>query len=189
MYNGSFTGNHSGINASNSTGGGVNDYYAGATVIKMNGGDVDEIARIISYKADTNTCTLENGFSELDIATDNYVIGYDFNPINNVNPTLHIAGGKNIDNYYVGNIVEDITLMQKKGLGANVSSTATIIKYDALTRIATLNAPLDTDWESSDNYIIRKSNPFFRGVVPSTGGTGGGIQKSGGGGTDTNNYK
>ena len=68
---------------------------------------------------------------------------------------------------------------------ANVSSTATIIKYDALTRIATLNAPLDTDWESSDNYIIRKSNPLFRGVVPSNGGTGGGIQKSGGGGTDT----
>ena len=48
MFNGSWTGHTGGLNTSNTTGNGVKDYYAGAVLIKMNGGDVDEIARILS---------------------------------------------------------------------------------------------------------------------------------------------
>ena len=50
---------------------------------------------------------------------------------------VHIAGGENIDNYYVGSIVEDITLAQASGVYANCSFTANIIKYDGVTRVAT----------------------------------------------------
>ena len=145
----------------------------------MNGGDVSEFSRIISYNPDTNTCILESPFADLEVDTDNYVIGYDFNPINHTRPTLHIAGGSDIDNHYVGDIIEDFTLMQASGVTANVSATATVTRYNSLTRIATLNQPFDKDsWKSSDNYVIRKKNPLFRGIVNVSGTKGGGISAS-----------
>ena len=173
MFNGSFTGYSGGLNTSNQTGNGVNDYFAGAKLVRMNGGDVAEISPILSYDANTNSCLLETAFSDLDMATDHYVIAYDYNPTNATRPTLHIAGGKNIDNYYVGSIVEDITLAQASGVNANCSFTATISKYDGATRTATLDGPLDKGWKSSDNYILRKGYPSFRGIVSSVGEKGG----------------
>ena len=172
MFNGSWSG-HTSINTSNQTGNGVKDYFAGAKLVRMTGNDIAEMSIISSYDPNTNICTLDTAFSDLDIATDYYVIAYDYNPINPTRPTLHIAGGENIDNYYVGSIVEDITLAQASGVYANCSFTANIIKYDGVTRVATLDAPLDKGWKASDNYIIRKGNPSFRGIVSSTGEAGG----------------
>ena len=180
MFNGSWTGYVGGLSTSSTTGNGVNNYFAGAMLVRLNGGDVSELSRIASYNPNTNTCVLESAFSDLDVATDNYVISYDFNPINKTNPTLHIAGGSNIDNYYTGNIVEDVTLMQASGVNVtNISATSTIISYNGVSRVATLSDPFDeTSWRSTDNYIIRKQEPLFRGIVNVSGTKGGGISAS-----------
>ena len=60
----------------------MKDYFAGAKLVRMTGNDIAEMSIISSYDPNTNICTLDTAFSDLDIATDYYVIAYDYNPIN-----------------------------------------------------------------------------------------------------------
>ena len=169
----------SALSSTHATGNGVNDYFAGALLgrFEQAGDESEELSRIIGYDPNTNTCTLEQGYAVLSHQEESYRIVYDFNPINATRPTLHIAGGSHIDNFYVGSIVEDITLTQAKGGTSSTISEAKIVSYNGLTRTATLDRAFDSAWKSTDNYIIRKVVPKFKGIVNKTANGTSGIVK------------
>jgi hypothetical protein len=109
-----------------------------------------ETTRIVGYNGDTAVAALENTFGSAWAVGDGYSLA---DPSNN--PDIWIQGGSDIDEYYTGQYLEDVTL----GEISRISS------YSGTTKIATLEAAYVGAWNVGDSYQIRGEIPTFQGTL------------------------
>lgn len=72
-------------------------------------------------------------------------------------PALNV-GASSIDNFYIGSIIEDVTLGQYR----------TIVAYNGTTRVVTLDSPF-VGWNVTDTFVIRRGIPIETNTL--TGGS------------------
>lgn len=137
----------------------INGFYNGMVIEDSNLG---ETRVITGYDAATKELTLSSPFSggwqvtdtfSISASSDTYKIHLQPTSIDGFNTP------SSIEQYYTGDIIEDVTLGEFR----------TITSYDSVSRMITIDSPFSSNWNVTDTYAIRKSRPEFKssfGVNP-----------------------
>jgi len=136
------------------------DYYVGAVLNDTTAAELRRIDKYCFKEQDAGAGVDRGLFMVMDpfraiAAGDTIVIT---NPSSNLPPdgNIFIPFGKVFDNnYYINFLLEDTTIGEQR----------TIISYDGITSIATLDSPFGGGWADTDSYLVRKEMPYATGTL------------------------
>jgi len=122
-------------------------FYQGLTIIDDTTG---ETVLVTGYDSNSQVATLDNPFSINWTTTDQYSFS---DP--STDDTIFINNGINVDNFYTGKIMENITIGEFR----------TIVDYNGTTKMATLDSAFGAGWLIEQNYQLRTTMPFEQNVL------------------------